>query len=86
MIGYSFGVIASIIITFINKGFETSFDAVIFVGIVAVIGLLLFKFQRFMNSVSDRETSRILSLCEERGVEMDELYEQLQACIKSSSN
>lgn len=86
VIGYSFGVIASIIITFINKGFETSFDAVIFVGIVAVIGLLLFKFQRFMNSVSDRETSRILSLCEERGVEMDELYEQLQACIKSSSN
>lgn len=84
--GYSFGVIATIIITFINKGFETSSDAVIVVGIVAVIGLLLFKFQRFMNSVNDRETSRILSLCEERGVEMDELYEQLQACIQSSSN
>lgn len=84
--GYLFGVIAFIIITFINKGFETSFDAVIFIGFMAVIGLLVFKFQRFMNSVSDRETSRILSLCEERGVEMDELYEQLQACIQSSSN
>lgn len=84
--GYLFGVIASIIITFINKGFETSFDAVIFIGFMAVIGLLVFKFQRFMNSVSDRETSRILSFCEERGVEMDELYEQLQACIQSSSN
>lgn len=84
--GYLFGVIAFIIITFINKGFETSFDAVIFIGFMAVIGLLVFKFQRFMNSVSDRETSRILSFCEERGVEMDELYEQLQACIQSSSN
>lgn len=75
--GYFFGVTAAFIATLANSGFESIVDAGVFVLIMAVFGFFLYKIQKFINSVSEQETNRILYHCEERGVEMDELYQQL---------
>lgn len=80
--GYRIGIIICFVYLFLATAlgdFETAADTVFFVGISVLAYFVVYKFWTKVDTIAEKEVKVILTECSERNIEIDELYNILNA-------
>lgn len=75
IIGYMAGVTVVVILELLNDGFESVGSFAFFLVLMFIIGFFLNRLQRSINRLNSKANKDIIKVCEEKGMEVDELYE-----------
>lgn len=75
MLGYTMGVTVVVAVEFFRGDFDSIGSFAVFMIMVFVIGFFLGRAQRSINNLNSKANKDIIMVCEEKGMEVDELYE-----------